>query len=290
MRLKQKYQNKILYVYEIILSRFPKCFGYSFIYSHCWPIFYFPFITCLTAAGDPEKVKIRCSQENTSEAGSRMPCRWRHSRVWRLDIDTRWVQSTNKMKSFSKGKLVAVYDLQSLRTDHNTGKSGSFLPKTPVRFTAEFWFLSCKSSESLSVIIQDILMLDYVDCVEHGIILGWWSSQTSMEKGPHMQKHKQAEQHLCHSTKAVLTFCRSVRQYGNPVLEFMLPQKSALHQGKTHLAGGSSYGMQSPRDGCSTDGWIKRFPDTTIQKVFSTSREQGWERAFTESGLRWVSY
>lgn len=136
MRLEQKYQNKILYVYEIILSRFPRCFGYSFIYSHCWPIFYFPFITCLTAAGDPEKVKIRCSQENTSEAGSRMPCRWRHSRVWRLDIDTRWVQSTNKMKSFSKGKLVAVYDLQSLRTDHNTGKSGSFLPKTPVRFTA----------------------------------------------------------------------------------------------------------------------------------------------------------
>lgn len=79
------------------------------------------------------------------------------------------------MKSFSKGKLVAVYDLQSLRTDHNTGKSGIFLPKTPVRFTARILIpllQKFRGSESLSVIIQDILMLDYVDCVEHGIILG----------------------------------------------------------------------------------------------------------------------
>lgn len=33
-----------------------------------------------------------------------------------------------------------------------------------------------------------------------------------MEKGPHMQKDKQAEQHLCYSTKAVFIFWRNVKQ------------------------------------------------------------------------------
>lgn len=102
MCLKQKNQNKILWVHEIILPRFPRYFGHSFPYLHCWPIFYFPFFTSPTAAEDPKEVKIQNTQENASKAGNRVPWKWRHRRVEMLEVDARWIQSKNWLKIFNK--------------------------------------------------------------------------------------------------------------------------------------------------------------------------------------------
>lgn len=121
MFLKQKNQNKILCVYEIILPRFPRYFGHSFIYLHFWPIFYFPFFTSPIAAGDPKEVKIQNTQENGSKAGNRMPRRWRHRGVEMLDVDARRIQSKNRLKSFNKTEQKEVSSTQEKCT-HTCGR------------------------------------------------------------------------------------------------------------------------------------------------------------------------
>lgn len=143
-------------MHEIILPRFLRYFSHSFPYLHCWTIFYFPFFTSPTTAGDPKEVKIQNTQ-NASKTGSRMPGRWRHSGLEMLEVDARWSPSKNRLKSFNKIEQKEVSSTQEKCThlwEMLVGKQSKGRPTSAPYSNSH---LLCKFKEIVSLLPSEHL-------------------------------------------------------------------------------------------------------------------------------------